>query len=268
MNILKMAVALLFFMTGLVAWSADLAKVNGRVITDRDVTMALSGLNEGQRTNMMKDAGTRRLILGNVIDQEILSQEAEKEKLDQDQEYKDALAAFKKQFLANKLIAKNLGSQFSEGAAKTYYKNHKDRFSTDEVHAMHILVADEKMAGELFKRAKGGEDFQALAEKFSKDPSAKNNRGDLGFFTRDRMVAAFTDAAFGGAEGSIVGPVKTAYGYHIIKIVQKKAGKPLGFDEVELRVKNELRQELIQTYVDKLKRTAKIEIDTKKLEKL
>ena len=75
------------------------------------------------------------------------------------------------------------------------------------------------------------------------------------------MVPEFTEAAFAGSEGEIVGPVKTAYGYHIIKVISKKTGKPLEYDEVELRVKNDLRQELTGVYVANLKKTAKVEVE-------
>jgi peptidyl-prolyl cis-trans isomerase C len=252
------------------AWAVDLAKVNDRAITDKDIQMALSGLNDGQRTSFLKDINNKRQILSNLIDQEILAQEAEKEKLDQDQEYKDALATFRKQFLANRILQKNLGAQLNDKAARKYYDQHKIQYSTDQVNAMHILLTDEAQAQDILKKAKGPDvDFQALAEKFSKDPSAKNNRGDLGIINRNSpFVKEFKDAAFSAKEGAIVGPVKTAFGYHIIKVAKKKVGKALEYDEVELRVKGDLRQEMIEDYVNKIKQQAKVSVEDKALEKL
>lgn len=262
-------ISILSLVSGVIGQAADLAKVNGRVITDKDLKSALSGLNEGQRQSVLKDINTRRQIVSSLIDQEVLSQEAEKEKLDQDGQYKEALAAFRKQYLASQVIQKNLGAKLTDAAAKKYYDRNKLKFSTDQVHAQHILLATEAEAREILKSASAKDaDFQAMAEKSSKDPSAKNNRGDLGFFGRDRMVPEFTDAAFSGSAGDVIGPVKTAYGYHIIKILEKRTGKALEFDEVELRVKNELRQELVQGYVSQIKKSAKIEIDDKSIEKL
>src|SRR5215217_5062857 len=81
-----------------VASAADIAKVNGKPITDKDIKGAVSGFNEGQRQNILKDVNSRRQILSSLIDQEVLVQEGEKEKMDQDTEYKDALAIFRKQF--------------------------------------------------------------------------------------------------------------------------------------------------------------------------
>jgi len=256
-------------LTGSVAGATELATVNGKVITDKDLVSALGGLNEAQRSNAMKDMNTRRQVLISVIDQELLTQEAEKEKLDQDAEYKEAVAGFRKQFLANRILQKNLVAKFTDSAAKNYYENHKSKFSTDQIHAMHILVTDEAQAKDIAKKAKEpNADFQEMAEKLSKDPSAKNNRGDLGFFGRDRMVPEFTDAAFSGNPGDIIGPIKTAFGYHIIKVVDKHIGQPMTYDEVELKVKNELRNELIQSYVGKLKEQAKIQVQDKNLNSL
>lgn len=251
-------------------FAVDLAKVNGRSITEKDLQDALGGLPEGQRETILGDPGSRRQLLLSMIDQEVLLQEGEKSKLDQDQEFKSAMAAFRRQYLSNKVLERNLGSKVTDKAERKYYEAHKSNFSTDEVDVQHILVADEAQARDLLKKAKEpGADFQALAEKFSRDPSAKNNRGDLGFITHDSpLVKEFKDAAFDAGEGEIVGPIKTSFGYHIIKVVKKKFGKALGFDEVELRVKNEMKQDLIQAYVSKLKSQAKVQIDDKALERL
>lgn len=249
--------------------AADLAKVNGAAITDKDLRNALSGLNEGQRETVLRDMNSRRQVLNSLIDQEVLVGEAAKQKLDQDAEYKEALSQFRKQYLASRVLQKNLGTKMTEGAAKQYYETNKRYYSTDQVHAMHILVSDEGKAREVMEMAKAPKaDFQALAEKYSKDPSAKNNRGDLGFFGRDRMVDEFTEAAFAGKDGEIVGPVKTAYGYHIIKVIEKKLGKPMEYSEVELKVKNDLRQKLTENYISKLREQSKITVDEKALNKI
>lgn len=252
------------------AWAADLAKVNGKPITERDLSSALGNLNEGQREKVLKDVNTRRRILDGVIEQELLAQEGEKQKIDQEADYKTAVAAFRKNFLASRVLQKSIGNKLTDSAAKKYYEAHKNDFSTEQVHAQHILVSDEAQARDILKQAKAKDaDFQALAEKFSKDPSAKNNRGDLGYFGRDAaFIDEFKNAAFGGKVGEIVGPIKTEYGYHVIKVVDKKSGKPLEYDEVELRVKGMMRQELAQQYVANLKKQAKIEVDQKAIDKM
>ena len=251
------------------AWSMEVATVNGKSVTDKDINEALSSFNEGQRHGLLKDYNSKRQILNSMIDQELLTQEAKKEKLDQDTEFNTALDAFKKQYLANRVLHKNLSSKVTDSAAKRFYENNKTRYSTEEVHAMHILVSDESKALEVMKQAKEpGADFQALAEKNSKDPSAKNNRGDLGYFGRGQMVPEFTNAAFAGKEGEIVGPIRTSYGYHVIKIIEKKPGKILEFSDVEGRVKSDLQAEVTQTYLENLRKEAKISVDDKALQKM
>jgi len=96
----------------------------------------------------------------------------------------------------------------------------------------------------------------------------KNNRGDLGFFGRDKMVPEFTEPAFEAKDGQIIGPIKTQYGYHVIKVIEKKIGKPLDYAEVEYRVRSDLRNEIAQTYVAQLRKQAKVQVDEKALEKM
>ncbi len=91
----------------------------------------------------------------------------------------------------------------------------------EKVHAAHILVKDQKQAYEILARAKAGEDFGALAKQYSTCPS-KSKGGDLGTFGRGQMVKKFEDAAFGAKKGDIVGPVKTDFGYHLIKVIDMK----------------------------------------------
>jgi len=132
----------------------SIATVNGKAITEKDLMGALTGLNEGQKANVIKDSNSRKQVLSNVIDQEVLVTEAEKEKLDQEQEYKDALANFRKQYLTSKVLQKNLANRITDSAAKKYYDSHKNRYSSDLVHAQHILVSDEQQAREVLKKRK------------------------------------------------------------------------------------------------------------------
>jgi peptidyl-prolyl cis-trans isomerase C len=90
-----------------------------------------------------------------------------------------------------------------------------------KVHAAHILVRSEAKAKEIMDRIKAGESFSSLAAQFSECPSKKNG-GDLGWFSRGQMVREFEKAAFDGEKGTVVGPVKTEFGWHVIKILDKK----------------------------------------------
>ncbi len=91
-----------------------------------------------------------------------------------------------------------------------------------EIHACHILVKTDKKAKEIMERlAKGGESFSEMARKYSTCPSSKSG-GDLGWFAKGKMVPEFEKAAFEGEKGKLIGPVKTKFGYHIIRVVEKR----------------------------------------------
>lgn len=243
------------------ASAADVARVAGRPITDRELQLSLGGFNEKQREAYLKDPNSKNQAIGNLVDREILVIQAEKTKLDQSPDFKEAAAQFRKQYLANVVLEKAIAPKMTEAAAKAYYKTFLSRFTTDRVRAQHVLVPTEAEARNVLKLAKQPDtDFQALAEKYSVDPSAKNNRGELAFFQRDSMAPEFTDPVFAAKVGDIIGPIKTLYGYHIVKILERKAGTQLTYDEVELRVKGELRKDVVNAYLAELRKGVKIEI--------
>lgn len=245
------------------AWgsSGPVAKVNGRELSQRDLEATLMGLNEAQRTKMLADTALRAQLLGSLVDQEVLFQEAEKMKLDNTDEYRDSLSRFRKTYLTNAIIQARLGAQMTEELAKKYYSENARKFSTDQVQVMHILVATEAEAKKIITEVSAaGADFNKIAETKSKDPSAKNNRGSLGYITYDRLAPEFAQAAFSAKAGSIVGPVHTSFGYHVLKVGSKKEGKVLSYDEVEPQVKGSLRQELIGKLLVDLKKSQKIEL--------
>jgi peptidyl-prolyl cis-trans isomerase C len=246
-----------------------IATVNKKQLTDDDLKAALAQFNEGQRTNILKDPNNRRQVLMSMIDQELLNQEAERQKLGEDPQIKAMVENFRKQQMMNRLLEKNLSSQITSSAAKKFYDQNKLLFNTDQVHAQHILLATDVEAREILRKLKEPKsDFQKIAEQSSRDPSAKNNRGDLGFFTRDQFDQDFSKAAFGGAVGEVIGPVKTAYGYHIIKVLEKRPGKTLPFEEVEAKATGFLRQKLGKEYLGKLRDQAKIQVEDKTLDKM
>ncbi len=264
-----LAAVVVGIVTASAAGAAVIATVNKKELTDKDLVTSLGQFNEGQRNNILKDPTNRRQILLSMIDQELLNQEAERQKIGEDEQIRMAVEAFRRQQMVARLLEKNLSSRVTESAARKFYDKNKLLFNTDQVRAQHILVATDVEAREVLKKLKAADaDFQKLAEQASKDPSAKNNRGELGFFTRDQLDQEFTKAAFAGSPGDIVGPVKTVYGYHLIKVIEKKPGKTMPFEEVEGKATGLLRQKLGQEYLEKLRQQARIQINEKDLEKL
>lgn len=242
----------------LAANATTVATVNGKAITDEDVKSSISTLPTQQQERVMKDPITRGQIIQSLIDQELLVDDAVAKKLEFSKEYKDALANFRKQALSNLLVKHQLAPKVTDAAVKSYFEKNKVKYGGDQVHAMHILLGSEGEAQQVLAEAKKGADFQKLAESKSKDPSAKNNRGDVGFFGRDTFDPAFTDAAFSAKVGDIVGPIKTPFGFHVIKIVDRKVGKTPEFAEVEQKVRGDVQREVLQAYLSGLRKKAKI----------
>ena len=241
------------------AWAGTLATVNGKGITDEDYQALISGLPQHQRELALRDASTRKRIIQDLIDQELMVQEATQDKLESTKEFKETIQVMRKQALVNLLVSKRLAPKVSEKSVKAFYQQHKTRYSTDQVHAQHILLPTQAEAeGVLAEAKKAGVDFQRLAEQKSKDPSAKTTRGDVGYFSRTMFDEGFTQAAFSANVGDIVGPVKTSFGYHVIKVLDRKVGKTPDFIEVEQRVRADYQRDLLRQYVADLRRKAKI----------
>ena len=166
-------------------------------------------------------------------------------------------------------INQYLSTDENLASLKETYELNKDRFtSEDEVRAAHILIKFEKGNAEseqaaleeitVVKQRTETEDFDKLAEELSQDPGSKAKGGDLGFFGRGRMVPEFEEYAFSGEPGVISEPVKTDFGYHLIKVLEKKEGQTLPFEEVKAElVRERLAEEKVESKLDELDQALK-----------
>jgi peptidyl-prolyl cis-trans isomerase C len=167
--------------------------------------------------------------------------------------------------------------EVTDAQVRAFYDENIQEFEQpDVVRASHILIrveedADEatveakrEQAADLASKAKAGGDFGQLAEEFSEDPTAKQNAGDLNFFPKDRMVPEFAEAAFAQEIDSISEPVRTQFGWHVIKVTEKKAAQTLPFDEVKGDIAEYLKeneqQQAVEGVIAKLRETANVEI--------
>lgn len=215
----------------------------------------------------------------------LLSLAAKDAGLDKDPEVKAQIEEATRQILAQAYLQKKILSQVGTVDEKTiekYYQEHKDRYQEPEaVRARHILIEVPqgatkeqeaqalKKAEEIRQRALKGEDFAKLAEKYSADPGSRKKGGDLGFFTRGQMVKEFEDVAFSLKPGEISKPVRTAFGYHIIKVEAHRPAKQKTLAEVKDQIKEEIIQErqeaLLQQALKELKKKYPAKIYTDRL---
>lgn len=243
--------------------SVEVAKVGSKVITDQDIKDTLGDLPDSQKKQLNKEPDSKARIVENIVVEEVLVQEAEASGIAKDKEFVSALERARRQLLSQKYIQKTMQPKVNETNMKAFFDKNKLKYSQDEVKASHILVNSERDANELLEKIKKGEDFDTLAKKHSKDPSAAQNNGDLGFFTRSRMVPEFAEAAFSMKKGEVKGPVKTQFGFHIIKVVDTRAGKPVKFEDVKDQVRSDYGSDTYKNLIDGLKKSKNVSINEK-----
>jgi peptidyl-prolyl cis-trans isomerase C len=233
------------------------ARVNGVDIRQSDLALAEEDL--GADMQSVSPEARREHLISYLADIIMVNQAAEKKKLADNPEFKRRLA-----FLRNKLL---MGYELQEEAKaaindealqQTYNDAVKSIGGQEEVRARHILVDSEDEAKTLLDQIKGGADFATIAKEKSKDPGAAEG-GDLGYFTKDQMVPEFAEVAFKMYPGQLSNPVKTQFGWHIIKVEDKRTKQPPEFDKVKDQIEAYLARKSQSEFISKLRQSAKIE---------
>jgi peptidyl-prolyl cis-trans isomerase C len=234
------------------------ARVDGVDITEGD--LALAGADAALQVPGVADAQKRDLLIGYLVDLKIGARAAEAAKVGDGADFARKMAyARDKALLDEYLDRESRKAVTPEAARKLYDETVKALAPEEEVRARHILVETEDDAKTAHARVKGGEDFAKVAGELSKDPGSKGEGGDLGFFARDRMVEAFAEAAFKLAPGEVSDPVKTQFGFHVIKVEEKRT-KPLPtFDETKEQIDTYLGRKAQQDLILSLRQKAKVE---------
>ncbi|MFN7039137.1 MAG: peptidylprolyl isomerase [Alphaproteobacteria bacterium] len=203
-------------------------------------------------------------ILRSLISSELIEEEAKESKIEESDKFKDQLAEIGKKLSAKIFIDNKIKSYLTDAILQEKYKEFVSEWGDkEEVKARHILVATEEEAKQVVTDINNGTSFEDEAKVKSTDNS-KDKGGDLGYFTRGQMVKEFEDAAFGLKVGEISNPIKTAFGWHIIKLEDKRKVSIPSFEEVKQRLEAELSMKYIKDYNDKLFKDAKVELFIKK----
>lgn len=217
---------------------------------------------------MLTSPERRRQYLENLIVSKLLIADARSRGVDKDEEIRRQIEETENRLILQKAYRDLQDSvTITDEDVAAQYNENTDAYSTSEVRASHILVEDESIAEDLLKRLKEDPDsFAQLAKNISKDTATASREGDLGFFGRGRMVPDFEKAAFALKEpGDLSGVVKSPFGYHIIKLTERKAGDTKPLEQVKEQIRFTLLQErqrqTMQDYIERLKAENQVKIN-------
>jgi len=234
------------------------AKVDGINITEREVALASEDL--GERLAQLPDERKRDEVINYLVDLKLGAKAAAAAKTDQSPDFAARLAYFREKVLLDQyLTGEAKKAATPEAAKKLYDETTKAMAPEEEINARHILVEDEAQAKTVAERLKKGEDFAKVAAELSKDPGSGKEGGSLGWFTKDRMVPEFAEAAFKLEKGQVSEPVKSQFGWHVIKLDDKRT-KPLpDFAAVKPQIDQYLERKAQQDIILALREKAKVE---------
>src|SRR5499427_6405158 len=255
------AVALAALLAAPIARAEDsdpvLARANGVDIRQSDLTLAEEDI--GSAMPQLGPEQKRDYLITYLADVIILAQAADQHQLANRPDVKQRIEFERHKALMETLLQDAGKAAMTDDAMhKVYDEAIKQTPNEQEVHARHILVATEGEAKDIEAQLKNGADFAALAKEKSKDPGAAEG-GDLGYFTKDQMVPEFAEAAFKLDKGQISDPVKTQFGWHIIKVEDKRTKQLPVFDKVKDQLETFVQRKAQVELVTKLRAEGKIE---------
>lgn len=230
-----------------------LVTIGDAVITEADVDAFIANLPKEQQM-YASNPQFRKQCEEQIISIHLYAKLGEELKLQETEQFQSIMANARRDILAQLAMAETLKDvTVTEDEVSSYYSENGNQFSKGEtVNAKHILVAEEEKCSEILESIVSGKtEFEAAAKEFSTCPSGAQG-GDLGEFGRGQMVPEFEQAAFEAEIGHVVGPVKTQFGYHLIKVEKRTEAQVLPFDQVKDKIKmNLLQQKQNQVYLEK-----------------
>ena len=254
-------VLIAFIAMGAPAFAQDdpvVAKVNGTDIRQSDLAAAEEDI--GQNLPPMQADAKRDYLVTYVMDMLILAKAAEAKKLGDSADFKRKAAIARNKLLMEALLTDVAKTAVTDAEMKKVYAEATKAMGDEkEVHARHILVEKEDEAKAILADLKKGGDFAAIAKEKSKDPGSKENGGDLGYFAKDQMVPEFAEAAFKLDKGQLSDPVKTQFGWHVLKVEDKRSRPVPEFEKVKDQVEQYVVRKAQADLVTKLRSEAKIE---------
>lgn len=236
------------------------AKVNGNLITERDVAIAERELGPVLDSANVQDPGQRRqIIVAFLVDNQLMAEAGEKENMADGADFAQRMAYWKRRALRETYFDRAVRGKVTDAEAKAFYDEQaKQAPGGPQIRARHILVKTEEKAKELFEMIAHDGDFAELAKKHSTGPSGKNG-GDLGYFGEGQMVPEFSKAAFALKVGEVSLPVKTKFGWHLIKVEDRRETNFPPYDALKERIVSHLAQQKAQVVAAELRKSATVE---------
>ncbi len=233
------------------------ARVNGVPITESDLALAEEDM--GQEIQQVAPDKKRDHLIAYLADIIMVTKAADQKKLGESADFKRRLAFLRNKLLMGVALQDEVKSALTEEAyRKVYDEAVKSMAAQEEVRARHILVESEEEAKAIVEQLKGGADFATLAKEKSKDPGTAEG-GDLGYFSKEQMVPEFAEVAFKMYPGQVSNPVKTQFGWHVIKLEDKRTRAVPEFDKVKDQIETYLTRKAQTEFVAKLRQSGKIE---------
>lgn len=235
------------------------ARVNNEEIKKSDVMREMAGLPPQLQQIPLENLFPQ--LLERMIDSKLLLAEGRAQKLDESDDYKKRVANAQERILSDITLRSKVKPMVTEEKIKARYDAIVAKSKPEEeVHARHILLKTEKEAQDVIAELGKGGDFAKIAEAKSTDTGSAKQGGDLGYFTKGAMVPAFANAAFAMKAGDVSKvPVKTEFGFHVIKVEDKRKAEPVKLDKVKAQVEAQVAEEAANEYVESLKKGVKIE---------
>ncbi|MEZ5782840.1 MAG: peptidylprolyl isomerase [Rhizobiaceae bacterium] len=243
------------------------ATVNGQPITESELKIAITDLDP--QFARLPAEQQRAAALSALIELRVMADEAVAKGLDKDPDFQLRMAMLNQRALHSEVVDKEVSKSITDEEIRARYdKEIAAQPPENEVHARHILVKTKEEADDIIKQLDGGADFEKLAGEKTEDPSGKTSGGDLGYFGAGQMVPEFEKAAFALEPGSYTKePVQSQFGWHVIKVEDKRAKQPPAFDDVKEQLRNVVLREKYFELAKKLRAEAKVDIADADLKK-
>jgi peptidyl-prolyl cis-trans isomerase C len=235
------------------------AKVGSETVTEGDLGLAAEDLQ--QQLQNVPPQDQKAFLTGVMIDMQLMAQAARGANLDQSPDYKAQLAYLQDRALRQAYFESEIAKQITPDTIKAAYDGYVKAFQPqDQIHAEHILVKTQAEAEAIEKQLSGGAKFEDLAKSKSIDTGSAAQGGDLGFFAKGQMVKPFEDAAFALNVGQVSQPVQSQYGWHVIKIIEKRKTQPQTFDQMAPQLQQQVIFKKFDAAIEALKAKTTIEI--------